>query len=186
MVKHVSSRWLSLKKALNRIIEQWSNLKHYFLVFLPKEKNFAKDIETTQRYQSIRTILSSNRSLLYMNFAIHVADIFEEFLILLQSSKPVVHVMYKAIGDLFFKLMSNFIRPKVFENSNKNRKEALELGAVDVEDNENVLSIHKIDYGKAALYEIAQLETGTSLDAVKVEFKTCYQEIVKYLCYIEC
>lgn len=42
-------------------------------------------------------------------------------------------------------------------------------------------SIHKIDYGKAALHQIALLETKTSLDTLKIEFKMCYQETVKYL-----
>lgn len=181
MLKHVSSRWLSLKKALIRIKEQWLNLKEYFLTSLPKEKNFAKEIETTQRYQNIRTKISSHHSILYMNFAIHVADIFEEYLVLLQSSKPVVHVLYSAIGDVFFNLMTNFIKPNLLQNSNKKRKDALELGAIDVTDQQNILSIHKIDYGKAALHEIAQLEAKSCLDTVKLEFKACYQEMVKYL-----
>lgn len=136
---------------------------------------------TNQRYQNIRTNLLSNRTLLFLNFAIHVADIFSEFLMLLQSSKPVVQVLYNAIGDVFFKLMTNFVKPKALENSDKTRKDALQLGTIDVEDKSIVLSIHKIDYGRAAHFEIAQLETKTSLDAVKIEFKACYQEIVKYL-----
>ena len=31
MIKHVKTRWLSLEKVLLRIIEQWENLKQYFL-----------------------------------------------------------------------------------------------------------------------------------------------------------
>lgn len=62
--KHVSSRWLSSKKALIRIVEQWQNLKEYFLVLLPKQKRFAKDVEPTKRYQNIRKCLLSNLSLI--------------------------------------------------------------------------------------------------------------------------
>lgn len=100
MLKHVSSRWHSIKKALTRTVEQWSNLKQYFLEYLPTEENFTKDIETTQRYQNVRKYLTSDLSPLYLHFAIHVTDIFEGYLTLLQSSKPLVHVLYPAIGDL--------------------------------------------------------------------------------------
>lgn len=181
MVRHVSSRWLSLKKALNRIVEQWENLKQYFLKYLPTQRNFAKDIESTQRYQNIRGNLSSGQSLICIHFAIHIADIFEGFLTLLQSSKPVIHVLYNAIGDLFYNLMTNFIDSKALETSTKLRSDARALGKVDVEHKSNILSIHKIDYGKAALHQIAQLETKTQLDTLKTEFKICYQQIVKYL-----
>ena len=34
-LKHVDSRWLSLKPALERIIEQWPGLIQYFLTDLP-------------------------------------------------------------------------------------------------------------------------------------------------------
>lgn len=44
MLRHVSSRWMSLKTVLQRIISQWTNLQHYFLVYLPKQKNFDQDI----------------------------------------------------------------------------------------------------------------------------------------------
>ncbi|KAG4075503.1 hypothetical protein HA402_003328 [Bradysia odoriphaga] len=52
MLRHVSSRWLSLKKALVRILEQWANLKRYFLTFLPTTTGFRSKIESTARYDS--------------------------------------------------------------------------------------------------------------------------------------
>lgn len=110
VLRHVSSRWLTLKKVLIKIIGQWENLKEYFLKFLPTEKGFKKNIETTARYQSIRKYLTSKTSLLYMSFAVYVADMLEEFLILFQSSKPLVLILYVSISDLFFKILSNFVK----------------------------------------------------------------------------
>lgn len=181
LLKHVSSRWLSLKKALKRIVEQWLNLKEYFLIYLPKQKNFAKDIETTKRYQNIRKHLTSNLSLMYMHFAIHIADIFEGYLTLLQSSKPIIHILYSAIGDLLFDIMSNFVKPASLTDSKKVRKDAQALGAVDVQQTLNLLSIHKIDFGKGARREIGNQEATTNLDELKTEFKLCYQEMTLYL-----
>jgi hypothetical protein len=116
-----------------------------------------------------------------MNFAIHIASIFEGYLILLQSSKPIVHILYSAIGDVLFGLMTNFVEPTALTDSSKIRKDAQGLGAVDVKENKSLISIHEMDYGKATLHEIGKLEAKTNLDAVKTEFKLCYQELVSYL-----
>lgn len=181
LLKHVSSRWLSLKKALNRIVDQWLNLKEYFLIFLPKQKNFAKDVESTRRYQNIRKCLLSNVSLMYIHFAIHIADIFEGYLTLLQSSKPIIHILYPAIGDLLFDIMANFVKPASLTDSKKVRKDAQELGVTNVTETKNMISIHKIDFGKGARREIGNIEGKSNLDAVKVEFKLCYEEMTMYL-----
>ena len=37
-LRHLSFRWLTLEFVLVRIIEQWENLKTYFLEFLPNQK----------------------------------------------------------------------------------------------------------------------------------------------------
>ena len=52
-VKHVTSRWLSLRKACLRILEQYSNLKQYFTVFIPLQANFKREVKNTNRYQRI-------------------------------------------------------------------------------------------------------------------------------------
>lgn len=122
MLKHVSSRWLCIKKVSIRIIEQWPNLRKYFLEYLPKQKGFAKHVETTERYQKIRKYLTSKTSLIYLGFAVHVGDLFDGFMQLLQSSKPVVHVMYAAIGDLLFNLMANFVKHEKLVDSEKEER----------------------------------------------------------------
>lgn len=83
MIKHIASRWLCIKKVVIRITDQWQNLKIYFLEYLPNQKGFAKDIETTDRYQKIRKYLTSKTSLIYLGFAVHIADLFEGFMDLL-------------------------------------------------------------------------------------------------------
>ena len=36
--KHIETRWLSMKYVAVRILEQWVNLKEYFLTFLSKHE----------------------------------------------------------------------------------------------------------------------------------------------------
>lgn len=180
MIKHVSSRWLSLKKVLNRIIAQWDNLKEYFLKLLPKEKNFAKDIESTDRYQRIRKCLISETSKLYMSFAVYVADILEEFIIPFQCSKPMVHVLYTSMGDMFFKLMANFVKPKLLK-FNESKKDSHELAAIDIKNPENLLSIHTMEFGSKTSYQIGLMESKTDLDSIKTELKMAYLTLTSYL-----
>ena len=46
--RHVETRWVSMKKVTVRCLEQWANLKEYFLSYLPNQPNFKKDIEIIQ------------------------------------------------------------------------------------------------------------------------------------------
>lgn len=179
MIKHVSSRWLSLKKVLNRILDQWQNLHEYFLKFLPKEKRFAKEIESTDRYQRIRKLLTSETSRLYMSFAVYLADNLESFIIQFQCSKPMVHVLYPAMGDLFFKLMGNFVKPKLLRSTD-GVKDAHELGIINIEKPENLLSLHKIEFGSKTSYHIGLIESKANLDLIKTEMKMAYLELTTY------
>lgn len=111
---------------------------------------------------------------MYMHFAIHIADIFEGYLTLLQSSKPV-----EASRSHF--ILTKFTKSTILLDSSKIRKYAQGLGTVDMKDKKNLISFHEIDYGKATLREIGYLENDTNLDALKTEFKMCYQELTSYL-----
>lgn len=52
MLRHVDSRWLSMRPVLTRIVEQWNNLEQYFLKFLPKEKKSGKDSKLSTLYSN--------------------------------------------------------------------------------------------------------------------------------------
>lgn len=132
MLRHVSSRWLSLKKVLVRILDQWKNLKKYFLEDLPKEKNFDREIRDTERYRDIVRALKSEETRLYMAYAIYVADIMESFLLRFQSKAPKKHLIYEGIGQLLFDVISNFIKTAKLMESVDRRKEACELGLLAV------------------------------------------------------
>lgn len=64
--------------------------------------------------------------------------------------------------------------------SNNTRKDAQELSTIDIEKQINLKSIHKMDFGTRALYQIGQLEAKTNLDVIKTEFKNCYIELTSY------
>lgn len=126
-------------------------------------------------------MLTSKTSVLYMSFAVYLAEMLDSFLVLFQSSKPLVHVLYPAIGDMFFKIMTNFIKlPKLMDSKNS-VKDAQQLSAVDVRDKRNLKSLHDMDFGHKTSYQIGIIESDTNLDVVKTELKMCYQTLMGYL-----
>lgn len=106
MLQHISSRWLSLKNVLTRIAAQWENLKEYFLIYLPKQKDFKSLVESTQRYQRLAKVLRDTKSEIYISFAIHI----DFYLIRFQSTEPRIHFLYSSWTELLSTFMSKFIK----------------------------------------------------------------------------
>ena len=46
--QHTEIRWLSMKSVAVRLLEQYDNIKEYFLKFLPKVKSFKYHITPTE------------------------------------------------------------------------------------------------------------------------------------------
>ena len=55
-IKHVESRWLTMKYVALRTVEQWANLQEYFMKFLPKQNGFTK-LSQPVRHQCIAAAL---------------------------------------------------------------------------------------------------------------------------------
>lgn len=106
----------------------------------------------------------------------------ESFLIPMESLEPKIHVLYTIIGTLFYKLMTCFVKKPLLMEPNKNiRKEARELGNLDLSNSQHLKTVHDIEVGTRSKYLIANLESSENLDLLKVEFRSCYQIITKYL-----
>ena len=85
VLRHSWVRWLTMKYVIIMIIEQWSNLKEYFLRFLPKKKKFKRSIKGTRWYESIVECLKDNMTLPYLSFTVFLAHQYETFLVTFQS-----------------------------------------------------------------------------------------------------
>lgn len=86
---------------------------------------------------------------------------------LLQSSKPVIHVLYAAIGDLLFDLMANFVKHEKLVDSAQKKKAAAQLDTIDLSNNKILKSVYEIDFGKKAKHQIAMTENNTNVDLQK-------------------
>ena len=87
MLKHISTRWISIQDVLIRVLEQFSNLKHYFLEVLPTQKGFngKSGIGSTERYIRIKYALTNKKLPAIMASVIFIAKDFKNFTISLQE-----------------------------------------------------------------------------------------------------
>ena len=90
-LKHVDSRWLTLKPALERIIEQWPGLIQYFLTDLPAMQ---KSISSNTLYKKIVEKLKEHQFLPLIHFLISVASFFSKYLLIFQKDEPLIHILH--------------------------------------------------------------------------------------------
>ena len=103
MEKHCTSRWISLDKVLVKLIEQFDNLKEYFLNTLPTLPGFneKRGIAFTARYKRIREYLTDKLVLILMHLVVSVAQDFQ---------KPMIHVLHSKCMDLIYSLLQRLMK----------------------------------------------------------------------------
>ena len=123
LLRHCESCWLSIEKVLVRIIEQYENLKSYFLSELPKTTTFKgyQGVGNTARYKRISSCLNDNALLPYMSFVVSVTQDFRKFLVLLQTSSPMIHILHSMEIKLIHSLLSKFVDSKYISNKETNK-----------------------------------------------------------------
>lgn len=73
--------------------------------------------------------------------------------------------------------MANFVKQEKLVDSAKNKKDAAQLGTIDLSNNKILRSVHEIDFGKKAKHQIAIIEINTNVDIIKAEMKSCFIEL---------
>ena len=135
--RYVESRWTTLSDVLGVYIGQFESLKEYF--------NQLKDTSATNsaRYKRIRSVLASPWSEIYMNFLKSVGTLLNDFLILFQARKPLIHALYSSMSELLLKLLQRFVKSEVIdacggdyetvcygEKENQRHYSAVEIGEI--------------------------------------------------------
>ena len=104
-----------------RIIEQYENLKEYFLKALPTLPGFKgkNGVNQTERYQRIKNVLTSKTALAYMSFIVYMCQDFKKFVVPLRSTEPKIHVLYVKCVKLVKDLLSRFVTNDSFMKQTK-------------------------------------------------------------------
>ena len=184
ILRHSSTSWLTMKYVLVRIIEQWSNLKEYFLKFLPKQKEFKQSVMGTKRYTQIIEVLQDDLALAYLSFAAFLSHQYESYLRNFQSEEPLIHMLYTGMTSLLTSLMSKFVNKKSFYTAG-NEQEAIkpvsQLITLNMDNKENLKSKAIIDVGTKSKLLLTEISDQAKVASFRSSCLKCYVSATKYL-----
>lgn len=150
-IKHVSSRWLTLQAAAERIIEQFPALLEYFLKHIPKNKPDAA--KKKNHYLEIIKLLKNPSMKCELLFVISSANLFSRFTAFFQRAEPLVHLIYNKLCTLLYTLMGRFLKPSCIPKS---------LGKIDgvtlIRSTENWLSLEELVVSETINCELKKLK----------------------------
>ena len=101
---HTETCWVSMRYVAVQCLEQWPNLKEYFLKFLLKQKNFKQEVENIARYTPLKICFADPAMEAHVVFVAFVAQYLEAFLLLFQSKDSMIHLPYPAVISLLYGL----------------------------------------------------------------------------------
>ena len=101
VVKHVSTRWLSLEKSVSRTLAQYASLKSYFL----------SEQESTARFKRLKNAFKDPMTEVYLLFFQAALQIFLQLNLFLQREEPLIGAMNQALKRFLRLLACKFIAP---------------------------------------------------------------------------
>ena len=101
ILKHVSTRWLSLEKAIIRVLKQYISLKSYFL---------SEDV-THARFKRLQEAFSDPMTVVYLFFYQSVLQIFVQLNLFLQKKEPLIGSVSASLKRFLQLLTRMFIHP---------------------------------------------------------------------------
>lgn len=102
ILKYGSTRWLSMDRVINRILEQWEPLKMFFC---------KKETGKSDALLRIQSKFLNPTTYLYLLFLQSVIPLFEKANILLQQEAPLIHKLRRELIALYSDCLSRFIKP---------------------------------------------------------------------------
>ena len=107
--QHTKLHWLSIGPAIRRVLEQWNTICQ-FIKDLEKENTGKPKSINFRRAAALLATGERNVTRVMLEFLRSTAPVFEEFLTVLQTSGPTVHVAYDAMRLTLLKLMRRFVQ----------------------------------------------------------------------------
>ena len=166
-----SFRWLENKKVADRLIVVWDNMKKIisFWEKLQKSKR-----PSSKSYLTVKKSVEDPLVTVKLQFFSFVSSIVESYLRKYQTDKPMIPFVYFDLKDLVIKLLDIIVKPTVISNC----KSGKQLKEIDLSNEENLISIGKINMG-FAVEDIKRLkqQDKVSLSQLKA-FKEGAQQFV--------
>ena len=180
--KHSSTRWVTLRKICVKVLEQYQNLREYFLKFLPKTSTFKSTVRDTERCKRIKEVLENETSVPYIAFIAFIENDFEIFLKIFQSMKSRIHIVYPEMSTLLTSLKSKFTKSKLLRDDSNNAKSVSNLLTLNVKDTKNCKPLKLIDIGTKAKCSFQEFLNITSTEKkFRHNCLEAYQSFVSHL-----
>ena len=112
ILKHSSTRWLSLMKCVDRILRQYEALQSYFASCV-EEKKAKKESKVTLLMEKLNDPMTKG----YMVFLHSVLPVFDAFTALLECEEPMIHRVGDCITKLTKELLGRFIDLQVIREA---------------------------------------------------------------------
>ena len=107
ILKHVSTRWLSIGKCLPRLVDSWDALYTFF----KQEEKDALTSVAKKKTGDLKTMFQSCTNKLYCLFLLDAISVFEAINTKLQCDAPMVHVLKPELEKFFKNLLLRFVKP---------------------------------------------------------------------------
>ena len=133
IVKHVNTRWLSLERAVGRVLQQYSALKSYF----------QSEEDSNPRFQRLKKLFADPMTEVYLFFYQATLQTFVNFNQFLQREDPIISLVAQQIQSFLLKLVGKFLSTVVI------RAARSDLSKIGYADASNQLSDQEILIGMA-------------------------------------
>ncbi len=100
ILKHVSTRWLSLEKTITRVLKQYASLKSYFI---------SEDQSGHARFNRVKQAFSSTMTEIYLLFLQSALQIFMNLNLFLQKQDPLIGSVSSSLKRFLQLLACKFI-----------------------------------------------------------------------------
>lgn len=137
-----TTRWLSLKPCVDRVLEQKLVLIEYFTQELSHDPSITTD--------NILKALHNLYFTVYLEFMSHTLTIFNDFNRLFQSEKPLLHCLKSEVEKLLVNLCSNYIQIQYLKRTDIHR--------IDFENPGRFVPLQNVYLGVAAQQSLEEMK----------------------------
>ena len=109
VLKHVSTRWLSVSRCIDRLISDWRPLRSFFEdeVKVKTKSGTAANAKA----KSIYSALCSDTAKACCLFVQYACKLFDPFLVSNQSDSPKIHTLLESMQKLMINVIHKFVKP---------------------------------------------------------------------------
>lgn len=150
IVKHVSTRWLSLELAIERCLKQFQGLSSYF----------KSEQESQARFQRLQKCFENPMLEVYLLFFQSVLPALTNANKFMQREEPLIHVLNAHLKSLLKKVMGRFLKPSSISVADSRN----ELSSFPIEEESHHLSPSNIWIGFQTKQLLSRLLNGGDIN----------------------